>query len=140
MGKRCKIAGGADRALFRDDRNDAARHHRFDQPHNVEPDAGGTTAERNELQRHDETHDIFRQRLADAAAMGKDEIALECGDIGAVDLDRGKFAEAGIDAVNRRIAGSDLGNAFRRLEDPRIKRRIEFCRNAGPVDGGKILK
>ena len=40
------------------------------------------------------------QRRADAAAVGKDQVALERGDIGRVDADARQLAEAGVDAVN----------------------------------------
>lgn len=140
MGKGRKIAGGADRAFFRDQRNDAPIQHAFDQPHQLQPHAGGAAPERDQLQRHDQPHDILRQWRADAAAMRQDEIALQGGHIGAVDLDRGEFAEAGIDAVDRRIAGGDLGDTGSGLGDPGIEGGIEPCRHTGPVDSFEILE
>ena len=56
--------------------------HAFDQADDFEPDAGRAAAKRNEFQRHDQADDVFSQRLADAAAMRQDEIALQGGDIG----------------------------------------------------------
>ncbi len=58
--------------------------------------------------------------------MREDEIALKCGDIGTVDLNRSEFSEAGIDAVDGRIAGGDLCYARRRLVYAGIKCGIEF--------------
>ena len=140
MGERREIAGGADGALFRDDRDDALFEHRLDQPHQFEPHAGSAAAERDQLQRHDQADDVLRQRLADAAAMREDEVALQGRDIGGVDLDGGQFAEAGIDAVDRRIAGGDLGDAGSGLGDAGVEGGIEPGRLAGPVDGFELFQ
>ena len=98
-------------------------------------DAGCATTERDQLQRHDQADDVFSQRLADAAAMREDQIALQGGDIGGVDLDARQFAEAGIDAVDRRVAGGDLGDAGGSLLDALVERGVKPGRFAGPVDG-----
>jgi hypothetical protein len=89
MGEGCEIAGGADGALFRDQRHDALFQHGLDQPYQLQPHARSAAPERDQLQRHDQAHDVFRQGSADAAAMRQDEVALQGGGVGGVDLDRG---------------------------------------------------
>ncbi|MNL31108.1 hypothetical protein D3C87_1528790 [compost metagenome] len=69
MGKRCEIARRSDRTLFRNGRDDTLFQHVLNQPHQFQPHAGGAATERNQLQRHDQAHDIFRKRRTDAAAM-----------------------------------------------------------------------
>ncbi|MEY9787198.1 hypothetical protein ABIE77_001756 [Sinorhizobium fredii] len=140
MGERCKVAGGADRALLRDQRNDALFEHPFDQANEFETDAGSAAPERDELQRHDQADDVIGQRLADPAAMREDQIALQGSDIGAVDLDRSEFAEAGVDAVDGRIARNDLGDARCGLLDAGIEGAVEAGRLAGPVDRFQVLE
>ena len=66
---------------------------------------------------------------ANAAAMREDQIALQGRDVGRVDLDRGEFAEAGVDAVDGRVAGGDFGDAGGSLEDA----GIEGCDRALPA-------
>ncbi len=134
VGEGREITGSADGALFRNDRDHAFFQHGFDQADEFRAHTGSAAAERDQLQRHDHAHDIFRQRVTDAAAMGQDEIALQRSDIRRIDPDRGKFAEPGIDAIDRRIPGGDFGNSFRCRFDAGMKGRIELCRRAMPVD------
>ncbi len=49
----------------------------------------------------------FRERIAEAAGMAADEVALEVLEFGGVDADVRKFAEAGIDAVGGFAAGEE---------------------------------
>ncbi|MEY9166480.1 hypothetical protein ABIE78_004599 [Sinorhizobium fredii] len=134
MGERCEVAGSTDRTLFRDQRDDALFEHSFDQPNKLEAHAGGAASKRDQLQGEDQAHDVFRQRLTDAAAMREDEIALQGRHVGTVDLDGGEFAEAGIDAVDGGAARDDLGNAPSGVLDAAIEGAIEVGRLAGPVD------
>jgi hypothetical protein len=138
MGERGKVARCADRALFRDQRHHALFQHAFDQAHQLKPHTGSATAQRNELEGHDQAHDIFRHGSADAAAMRQDEVALQGGGVGGVDLDRGQLAEAGVDAIDRLVAGGDGGDAGRCLLDCRIEAAVEDGILAVPVDRGQI--
>lgn len=140
MGKWREVAGGSDGALFRDNRDHAFFQHAFDQPHQLQPHARRTAAERDQLQGHDQANNIFGKRRADAAAVRKDQIALQGCYVGRVDLDRGEFSEAGIDAVDGRIASRDLGDAGSGLGDAGIEGWIELRRRAGPVDRLQILE
>ncbi len=76
VGEGRKIAGSADGALLRNDRDHAFFQHGFDQADEFRAHTGSAATERDQLQRHDEAYDIFRQRVPDAAAMGQDQIAL----------------------------------------------------------------
>ena len=134
MRERRKIAGSADRALFRDDRDDALFQHASISANDVRPDAGSAAPERDELQRHDQADDVFGS--GSPTPQQCDRIRLRCrvATSAACDLDRGEFAEAGIDAIDRLVAGGDLGDARRRLGDAGVEGRIEPCRLAVPVD------
>jgi hypothetical protein len=74
--------------------------------------------------------------------MRQDQIALERGDIGRRDLDRGEFAEAGIDAVDRLVAGGDFRNARGCLFDAGVERRGRdgWSTFAAPVDLRKFCE
>ncbi|MCY1553301.1 hypothetical protein D9M68_897710 [compost metagenome] len=76
MGQRRQIPRRANRALFGDHRNDAVLQHVFDQGDQFHPYARRATPKRQELQRHDQAHDAFRQRRTDAAAVRQDQVAL----------------------------------------------------------------
>ncbi len=131
--KRREVSGRANGAFLRDERDHALVQHRFEEPDEFEPHTGGAAAERDQLQCHDQPHDVFRERLADAAAMGEDQIALQRFHVGAVDLDRSQFAETCIDAVDGRIARDDLGNPRCSLGHTSIEGRVEARRRASPV-------
>ncbi len=65
-------------------------------------------------------------RLAHAAAMRQDQVALQRGGILRRDLDRGEFAKAGIDAVDRRVAlrrRPECGRRRRRCRAGRCRAR-----------------
>ncbi|MND78127.1 hypothetical protein D3C80_698350 [compost metagenome] len=72
--------------------------------------------------------------------MRQDEIALQRGKIGAVDLDRGELSETGIDTIHWCVAGGDLGDATSALLDARIKGSIENGRFVVPIDICEIGK
>ncbi len=134
MGERCQITGRADGAFLRNERGDTLFQHALDEPYQVQADTGGATPERDQLQCHDQAHDLVCKRLAHAAAMRENQIALQRLRIGRIDLDRGKFAEAGIDAVDRRVAGGDFRNARGRLLDTGVEAAVEYGAFAAPVD------
>ena len=111
MGKRGEVAGGPDGALGRDDGGDALCEHRFDLGDDFPPDARGAATEGKEFQRHHQAGDIAGHRVAHAAAMGQDQVALEGGGVLGRDLERGEFAKARVDAVNGGVpcgGGGDL--------------------------------
>ena len=140
MRQRCKVARRANGTLFRDHRDHAFFQHVFDEGDDFKPHAGSAATERNQLQRHDEAHDIFRKRFADAAAMRQDQIALERGDIARRNTDRGKLSEAGIDAVNGFVPCCDFRNASRSLFDACVKSRVDADGETLAIDCFKCFK
>ena len=109
--ERREIARGADRALPGDDRQDVAGEHRLDERHGRRLHPRGAAAEGGELEREDEADHRRRQRLAHAAAVREDEVALQRRHVAGLDADRGELAEAGVDAVDGRRAGGDRADA-----------------------------
>ena len=87
MGKRRKVARGTDRPLCRDHRQDALGQHAFDQGDQRGPHPRRAAAQRQKLQRQDQPHDAVVQRIADAAAMRQDQVALKRCHIAPVDAD-----------------------------------------------------
>ena len=60
--------------------------------------------EARRLEREHQPHDRRRQRLADADAVRADQVELQRGEIGRARCASGELAEAGVDAVDRRVA------------------------------------
>jgi|GEM_PF-3199454 hypothetical protein len=127
--ERREVAGGADRALFRDDGNDALLQHRLDQADDLHTCTGRAAAERQELQDHDEADDANVEWRADAARMRQDQIALQRLDVVRRYAHARKLAEAGIDPVDRLVAAGDGRDARRRRLDARMRRRVEAHRH-----------
>src|SRR5690606_27779213 len=71
--QRREIAGGTDRALFGNDRNDAPLQHGLDERHGFGPHAGGAATHRNELQCHHQPHDFRRKGGGGGAAKRGDQ-------------------------------------------------------------------
>ena len=94
--------------------------------------------QRQKLQRQDQPHDAALQRIADAAAMRQDQVALKRRHIAPVDADRGELAEAGVDAIDRLIPGDDAGDAVGGAGNPGMGRGVEGNGGAVPVDVLKI--
>ena len=130
MRERRKVAGGTDGSLAGHDghkaRFEAGRKMRRRRP----AYARGALREARELQRHGEAHDGNGQRLADARRVREHEIALEYGEIAALDLHARELSEAGVDAVDRLALGDDRGDRPRARLDRRATRRVEACRSA----------
>ncbi len=81
MGEGGEVARGADGALRGDDGRDARGQHLFQQGHDLPPHAGGAAAEGEELQRHHQAGDRAGHRIAHAAAMRQDQVALQGGGV-----------------------------------------------------------
>jgi hypothetical protein len=61
--------------------------------------------EARRLEGEDQLDDRRGERVTDADAVRADEVELQLREVGAVDARAGELAEAGVDAVDRRIAG-----------------------------------
>ena len=102
--QRREVAARPDRSAARHDRMDA-RVERVDQP--VErraPDAGVALREHVRPQRHHRPHRARRQRLADAGRVAAQQVPLQRPQRVPRNLHLGQRAEAGVDAVDRRVA------------------------------------
>ena len=102
--QRREVAARADRSAARHDRMDA-RVERVDQPiERRAPDARVALREHVRAQRHHRAHGARRQRLADARRVAAQQVPLELAERVSRNLDLGQRAEAGVDAVDRRVA------------------------------------
>jgi hypothetical protein len=108
--------------------DDALAHARI-----AAPETGGLEGEHH-------PHDRRRQRLADANGVRADQVRLQGVELALADARRGELAEAGIDAVHRRLAARrsrhDLGTGA----DRRARAGIELEADASGVDRLKLLE
>ena len=110
MSKRRKIAGSADGALARHQRDHIARQHGGEDFENIRAHARRATRQVRELERHHQANGRNRRRLAHADRMREHEIALQRREIVRIDPDIREPAKPGVDAVNRVAASHDLGD------------------------------
>ena len=106
---------------------------RSEQADELQPHARRAAAERNQFQRENQPHDVFRQRRADAATVGQDQVALERPHVPGVDADARQLAEAGVHPVDREVTRRDLRDAHRPGGDGGVAGGVEPCRFAGAV-------
>ena len=81
----------------------AAIEQREQQFQRLETDAGESFRQHIRAQRHRRADDRHRQRVADAGGMTAQQIELQFGERVVRDADVGEVAEAGVDAVRRRL-------------------------------------
>ena len=105
--QRGQVARGTHRALGRHDRDQVALQHRFEHGNSFRPNARGALRETRELERHHQSHDRRRRRLAHACRVRQHKVALQGFEVADGDLDARQFAEAGVDAINRLALGHD---------------------------------
>ncbi len=132
MGERSKIAGGADRALFRNNGQDIACEHGLQQRHGIQPYAGSPSCQADKLQRHHHPRARRVQRLADASRMREHDIALQSFQLLSWDADRCELSEPGIDAIDRRTARDDARDRLGRALDIAMAGRVQPHRLTGP--------
>ena len=99
MRERREVAGGADRAAARHDRQHAAVEQREQQLDGLDPRARVALRERVRAQEHRRADDLVGVRLADAARVRAEQPQLQLGGLLLRDRDRDEAAEAGVDAV-----------------------------------------
>ena len=117
MGERGEIAGRANGALAWYYWHNAPRQHALDKLTHVPTNSGSASAQRQELQRHDETHFRFIERITDTAAMAEDQIALKGLRVARGYADARKLSETGVDPVNAYISDNDGADAIAALFD-----------------------
>ncbi len=99
MRQRRKVAGGADRATARHDRQDASVEEREEQLDGLDASARVPLRERVRAEEHRRADDLGRIRVADAARVGAEQPQLQLGGLLLRDRDGHEAAEAGVDAV-----------------------------------------
>ena len=99
MRERREIAGGADRAARRHDRQNAALEQREQQLDRLDPRAGVALRERVRAQEQRRADDLVGIRLPDAARVRAQEPQLQLLGLLLGDRDRDEAAEAGVHAV-----------------------------------------
>src|SRR5688572_11274288 len=107
MRQRGEVTRRADGPLRRNDGGDARSEHRLDQSNGLDTDPGGALTEAGELERHHQPDDRDRRGLPHPGGMREDDVALERGEIGALDADAGELAETGVDAIDRLTTRDD---------------------------------
>ena len=127
--ERREIAAGADRAAAGYARMNLAIEQGEQCLERLEADAGEAFREHVGPQRHRRAHRPHRQRLADTGCMAAQQVQLQCRQIGLVDARLGEVAEAGVDAVNGRIArGLGIHHRARRPHPcARLCGEAHFC-------------
>jgi hypothetical protein len=138
MRQRREVAAGAHRAAARHARMDAAIEQRQQRLERLDANARVAFGEHVGAQRHGGAHAAHRQRRVDAGGMTAQQIQLQRGEIRRVDARLGEIAEAGIDAVHRRVAGGQLIDHGPRRGDPIARRGREADVGASVGDGEQI--
>ena len=105
MGERREVARCADRSLRRNERNQAGVVNGEKRIDHRLANARVAARETRRLEAEDQPDDRRGERVADADAVRADQVELQLRQVGAVDARAGELAEAGVDAVDRRIAG-----------------------------------
>ncbi len=137
VGQRRQVTRGADGALRRNDRGQAAVKHGFEHVHGFDAHARGAVAEAGQFQRHHQADNGFRRVVADTGRVAEDDIALKRRQVGVVDTRRGQLTKAGIDAIDGLTLGQDTfdgGGAFGHARRAgRIKTRRLAVINIAPL-------
>ena len=130
--QRREIAACPNRSSRRHHRMHTTIEQRDEQLQCERVDAGKALREHVGAERHHRPHDGNRQRPAHAGRVAAQQVDLQRRQRVGLDLHLGKGAEAGIDAIDRRIAASDLvDNVARRLHTVQGRRGD---RDLGAVD------
>ena len=121
--ERRQVAAGPDRAAARHVGMDAGVEQREQRLERLDADARVALGQHVGAQRHRRAHRAHRQRLADAGGVAAHQVHLQGVEVGAVDARLRERPEAGVDAVDRRVA---VGRA---IDDGagRDDRRARLC-------------
>lgn len=131
--KRCQIAGSTHRALCRHHGQYALDQHRFEQQQGFLANARCALRQADQLQRHHQPHHAGRHRFAHASSVREHDIALQGGQVFALDAHAGQLAEAGVDAIHRRTLGDDGGDCSSTGAHYRQRGRIQ-CKRCTAID------
>jgi len=136
--ERREIAGRADAAVPRDRRVDAPIDHVAEQVDYLGPHAGSAGCERVGSEQEDRPHDILGKGWSDTDRVAPHEIPLERAKLVVRDAHRREIAETGVDAVNRIVGASDLGDDLRGLLDLPLRRSVESDRDVAARNGDHV--
>jgi len=123
--ERRQITRGADRTLTGDDRNQVESQQVLEALDQLPAHPGSAASQRYHFQNDDETNHGGCELLADTAAMGQDQIALQLRGLIGRDAGAGKLTEAGVDAVNRSFSSGRVGDDGGRSIDARLTGGID---------------
>ena len=105
--ERGEVARGADAALRRDDRHGVGVEQMLERVDDGAADPAVAAAEADQLEQDHHADGVARERVAEAAAVAEDQVALELAKLVGGDAGLGEQAEAGVDAVDGLAAGDD---------------------------------
>ena len=105
--ERGEVARGADAALRGDERHGVGVEQRHERVDHFAADPAVAAAEADQLERIIMRTVLRGKRVAEAAAVAEDEVALELAELVGGDAGLGEQAEAGVDAVDGLAAGDD---------------------------------
>ncbi len=140
MGERRQITRCPDRPLCGNNRYDARAVDLLDPVDQFDANAGGASGKRNTFQRHHQTDDIRRQRLANAGCVRADEILLQQGQAVPIDPDGSQLAKACIHAVNCLALPDPPGERPHRVGNPGIGAGMNLEVGGVPVEGLQIIE
>jgi hypothetical protein len=132
MRKRREITAGANRAAAGHARMHATVEQRQQRLERFEADARVAFGQHVGAQRHGRAHGAHRQRRVHAGGMAAQQIQLQRREIGLVDSRLGEIAEAGVDAVDRRVAAGAL-------VDHGARRGHAIARRGRQAHGGAVI-
>ena len=140
VGKRRKIARGANAALGRDDWQRVPIDQRLESVDHRAANARETAAETEQLEQDHQSDDVARERFSEPARMRQDQVALEFGQPVARDSRVGEKPEAGVDPVDGLAARDDPLDRGGRGVDPLHARLVEARLGALPqaAQGRKV--
>ena len=132
--ERCEVAGRADRAPARHDRQHVALEQAEQQLDELGADARVALGEAVDEQQQHAAHDLVRQRLADADRMRAHEVELQLRGVRRVDPHRREIAEPGRDAVHDGAVGDHRIDRLATAHEPRPGLGRERRRRAAAGD------
>ena len=108
MGQGRKVAARTDAAAHGDDRRDVVVQHVAQPLGDHRPNAGKTQGDDVGADQHHRANHVRRQRIADAAAVGADQVLLHLLDVRGFEADVSEQTDARIESVDGLVAVQGL--------------------------------
>jgi len=134
--QRREVAAGADAALLRDGRHDAAIEHLDEMLDQPDGDTGMSLHQRLDAKRQRQAGDADVQHRAPADGMAAQKVFLKVQDFLRLDPLTRQLAEAGVDAVDRAALGQQLLKATASRIDPLPRRQADTDASNPPGQDG----